>query len=427
MSEALVIRLLPPQLAPRDPDAREVAPPRARVQWTLVDTQGARVGAVLQGSLQEASGLAQGRKVVALVSGTEVLHAEPVLPPLRGGAKLSQVVPFALEDQLASDVDDLHFAVGKRSDRPGTPVAVVAHHQVQLWLSELEDVGLHPAALYTDTSIAPGLPHGIAVLIDQGRVTLRKNNEPATTLDVQPLGEALQLLLPAAPDLPTTIYVAESEYDQEQTAIEALRERVSDLQIKLLPDGVLPLLALQAVKQDGINLLQGAYAPKTDIGAKLQPWRYAALLLGILFLTHVVATAVAAWQLKRQEAQLDRQIVQTYQQGLPGASSVNPADARRLFESRLLAAQAGGAGSQLMQNLAAVADAMSKAQNAQLTALSYREGTMDLQLSVPNVQALDRIRQVAATHNMSAEIQSANPRGQQIEGRLQLKPLAGGR
>lgn len=422
MSEALVIRLLPPQDRNSNPEQG-----RARVQWTLVDTQGARVGAVLQGSLQEASGLAQGRQVVALVSGTEVLHAEPVLPPLRGGAKLAQVVPFALEDQLASDVDDLHFAVGKRTERPGTPVAIVSHHQVQLWLSELEDVGLHPAALYTDTSIAPGTSDGVVVLIDQGRVTLRKNDEPAVTLDVKPLAEALQLLLPNDPGLPTAIYLAESEYDHEQAAIETLRERVADLQIKLLPDGVLPLLAAQAVKQNGINLLQGAYAPRTDIGTRLQPWRYAALLIATLFVVQVLVMSVKWWQLKRQEVELDRQIVQTYAQGLPGAAPVNPAQARRAFESQLLALQSGGASSLLMQNLAMLADAITKTPNAQITALSYRDGNMDLQLTVPNVQALDQIRQLAATHSVAADIQTANPRGNQIEGRLQLKPLAAGK
>lgn len=418
MSEALVIRLLPP----RDNDPEHA---RARVQWTLVDAHGARVGTVLQGSLQEASGLAPGRRVVALVSGTEVLHAEPVLPPLRGGAKLSQVVPFALEDQLASDVDDLHFAVGKRNERPGTPVAVVAHHQVQLWLSELEDVGLHPTALYTDTSIAPSLPDGITVLVDQGRVTLRKNNQPAVTLDVTPLTEALQLLLPGENELPITLYIAESEYDREQQAIEALRQHVSNLQIKLLPDGVLPLLAVQAVTQDGINLLQGAYAPKSDMGLQLRPWRLPVLLLGALLVVHVLTLTVKWWQLKRQETDLDQQISITYAQGMPGSAPPEPAQARRAFESRLGALQAGGAGSVLMQDLATLGEAINKTPNTQITALSYRDGTLDLQLTVPNVQALDQIRQLAATHGIAADIQSANPRGNQIEGRLQLKPLSG--
>jgi general secretion pathway protein L len=422
MPEALVIRLLSTHNSGATPEQT-----RARVQWTLVDAQGARVGAVLQGSLQEASGLAQGRRVLALVAGTEVLHAEPVLPPLKSGAKLAQIVPFALEDQLASDVDDLHFAVGKRTGRPGTPVAVVAHHQVQLWLSELEDVGLHPTALYTDTSIAPGVTDGVVLLIDQGRVTLRRNNEPAISLDVKPLAEALQLLLPDEPNQATTVYIAESEYDRDQAALEALRERVADLQIKLLPDGVLPLLAVQAVKHDALNLLQGVYAPATNVGTQFKPWRYAALLVATLFVLHIVGSGVQWWQLKQKETELDRQITQAYAQGLPGAAPVSPAQARRAFESQLSALQSGGVNSQLMQNLGTLADALSKTPNTQINALAYRDGNVDLQVTAPNVPALDQIRQLAATHGVAAEIQSANPRDNKIEGRLRLTSLTPGK
>src|SRR5690242_18377557 len=131
-SETLVIRMLaqPPLAA----DAADAGP---MAQWLLVDTHGARLGAVLQGSLQEAAALAPGRRVIVLVPGTEALHVEPVLPPLKGGARLSQIVPYALEDQLASDVDALHFAVGKRDLRPGTPVIVVSHDAMQAWIFAL--------------------------------------------------------------------------------------------------------------------------------------------------------------------------------------------------------------------------------------------------------------------------------------------------
>ena len=57
---------------------------------------------------------AAGRRVCVLVPGTDVLLAEPEFP-VKAGAKLQQVVPYALEEQLAEDIDDLHFAIGKRA------------------------------------------------------------------------------------------------------------------------------------------------------------------------------------------------------------------------------------------------------------------------------------------------------------------------
>ncbi|RPI12964.1 MAG: type II secretion system protein GspL, partial [Lysobacterales bacterium] len=111
MSETLVIRLRATEQAP--------------ASWLIVDSNGARSGPVQSGPVADALAAAQGRRVVVLVPGSEVTLAEPELP-LRGGARLAQAVPFALEEQLAADVETLHFAVGSReAGSVGTPVAVV--------------------------------------------------------------------------------------------------------------------------------------------------------------------------------------------------------------------------------------------------------------------------------------------------------------
>ena len=106
-----------------------------------MDGSGARRGNVQSGPLDLAAAAAAGRKVIVLVPGTDALLAEPVLP-VKSGAKLAQVVPFALEEHLAADVEDLHFAVGKRDARPGTPVAVVSHARMEAWQALLADAGL---------------------------------------------------------------------------------------------------------------------------------------------------------------------------------------------------------------------------------------------------------------------------------------------
>ena len=90
---------------------------------------------------------AAGRHVCVLVPGTDVLLAEPELP-VKAGTKLQQVVPYALEEQLAEDIDDLHFAIGKRAaDSATTPVAVVAHSLMDEWLDALQGRG-HRAGVH---------------------------------------------------------------------------------------------------------------------------------------------------------------------------------------------------------------------------------------------------------------------------------------
>ena len=411
MAEALVIRFPAATGADETPQA----------EWMLVDAHHNRMGAVVSGSLQEASGLAANRKVFAVVNGATVLHTEPVLPPMKGGTKLAQVVPFALEDQLATDVDELHFAIGKRNSRPGTPVAVVAHQQVQQWLADLQAAGLQPTALYTDTFSIPATDGAITLLIDHGRLIVRRPDAAPASLDIAPLDEALNLLLPEHTETPVLVFVPEAEYDAHHASIESLRSRAPNLQIKLLLEGTLPLYAAQALQGDSINLLQGVYEPKRDLGNDLKPWRIASVLLAVLFALHLTLTGTRWWQLKRQETRLDQQITETFTQGMPGATPVNPSQARKTFESRLIALQSTGVSSQLLINLSALSDAITKTPGSQVADLQYRENILNVRLMVQSVEALDQVRKSAASHGLTVDIQSANPRDGKIEGRLQIK------
>ena len=109
--------------------------PATDASWIVVDARGVAVESPGGGPLSLAQPAAAGRHVCVLVPGTDVLMTEPELP-VKAGTKLAQMVPYALEEQLADDIDDLHFAIGRRGsadttarragDSARTPVAVVA-------------------------------------------------------------------------------------------------------------------------------------------------------------------------------------------------------------------------------------------------------------------------------------------------------------
>src|SRR5688572_12774306 len=167
MPELLVVRLDPVATAPAETSPtvhqQEGAP---QAEWLVVDGSGTRRGNVSWGSLRDAAEQSSNRKVIVLVPGTDVLLAEPVLPLKSSGAKLAQVVPFALEEQLAADVEDMHFAVGKREGRPGTPVTVVSRARMDEWRDSLNAAGIFPDAMYAETAALPITPNGVTLVID---------------------------------------------------------------------------------------------------------------------------------------------------------------------------------------------------------------------------------------------------------------------
>ena len=181
MSETLVIRFR----------AAEEAP----ASWLIVDANGARSGPVQSGPVGDALGIAQGRRVVLLLPGSEITLAEPELP-VRGGARVAQAVPFALEEQLASDVEALHFAIGTRAaGAVGTPVAVVSRSLLERWLRECEAAGLAVSAAFADSAAVPAIGAGCTLLLDDALLYVRRADSLPYVLDAEPLQGALELAL----------------------------------------------------------------------------------------------------------------------------------------------------------------------------------------------------------------------------------------
>src|SRR5277367_5125354 len=107
-----------------------------------------------RGSLSLAAAVSRSGKVVALAPSAQILLAEPQLPP-GSSAKLARAVPFAMEEQLTEDVDQLSFAIGRRGPRGATPVAVVSRSVLQGWIADLSAAGIEPQAIYPDISLMP--------------------------------------------------------------------------------------------------------------------------------------------------------------------------------------------------------------------------------------------------------------------------------
>src|SRR5580704_2452226 len=137
------------------------------VDYLTADAAGRIVTPLQRGSLASIGARAAGQRLCVLAPASDVLLTEAEVPA-KSGARLQQIVPFALEEQVAEDIDSLHFAVGRRvGDAARIPVAVVSRALIDGWLSQLRGAGLEPDCLYADSSLVPENP-GQAVLVLSG-------------------------------------------------------------------------------------------------------------------------------------------------------------------------------------------------------------------------------------------------------------------
>src|SRR5271154_4868518 len=133
------------------------APGQEETEWLTLDESGAPALTRQRGPLSLAAAVGRTGKVIVLAPASQILLAEPQLPP-GSGAKIARAVPFALEEQLTEDLDQLSFAIGRRLPDGRPPVAVEARSALQNGIPELNTAAIEPQAIYPDISLIPENP-----------------------------------------------------------------------------------------------------------------------------------------------------------------------------------------------------------------------------------------------------------------------------
>lgn len=354
------------------------------------------------GPLSLAAARAGGRPVIVLVPGADVLLTGAELPPARSSVKLQQLVPFALEEQLAEDIDTLHFALGRRGEPRATPVAVVARQRMDGWLTALRAAGIEPAALYADSQLLPRNPTQAVALLEGAAITVRTPAGDAVTLSAEALAEALEVARAGEATRGMILYTGEAEWERHGAAIEALRERFEALTVQRLPGDALELLAGGLGAPEAINLLQGRYAPSHSLIAGWRAWRWAAVLLAALIAVHLLGQGLRLVVLHRRERALDASIAEVFTRAMPGEPLTG--EARRQMAQRLAEVRAARSGGGFLSALGALAAAHAGTGGTQLKSLEFDSGAVTLSLTAPSVEALNRLAQSLAAQGWQARL-----------------------
>jgi general secretion pathway protein L len=358
-----------------------------------------------------------------IVPSSDVLMTEVELPPRSGSVRIQQVVPYALEEQLAADIETLHFALGTRDTHSGrTPVAVVTRALMDQWTGALAAAGLNPELLCTEAALLPDNPGHVVVMLEGDTLCVRRAGQSALVLPALDIGAALLASLGtqmATDDL--IFYVSPEDWQRRSSEVESLRNRCSSLKVQLLNFGPLPLLAPRVAAGAVLNLLSAEYAPKRTLGGSWQRWRVAAMLAGALLIVHVGGLSVQLHQQHHAEQKLDDAIGRIARQALPGDPGTG--QVRERIEQRL--AQSGGTDGGLMRALAALAQALQGVDGTSIESLSFQNRGIDLRLRTRDAEQLEHVDESLRSSGWHTEIVSSNAAGSGYEGRIQATAPGG--
>ena len=417
MSQFLVIRL------PQSPEQS--------AQWMAVDSSGARRSPPTSGMLSEAADAIADREVIALVPSAEVLTTSVDIPVK--GAKLQAALPYALEEFLADDVDDLHFAAGNRRSSGRTPVSVVNEEKLNGWLAMLDDAGITADAIVAESYGLARIPGTISMLIAEDSVFINDGGDVELVMQGVSPGDALAAIgalddgseLEDDADVPSMprhvlVYCEAGDDERFQHDWIAIRQELDSLDVKLLADGVMPRLAVTVATGAGINLLQGSYARRKSYAGLLQPWRHVAMLLLAFGVVVVGGKAVDYYSLSAREVELREAFNTQYQSMLPGAPETE--DPMAVVDSLQRRVGNVEAPPVFLQSMVEVGKAVQASGAARIQAISFRAGVIDLRISAPDVATLDSIqRAIGESGRFRAAIQSTDQGDDGVNSRIQIQ------
>ncbi len=414
MSEYLVIRLTAADAA---------------VEWLAVDSNGTRQSALSSGSLEQAAASIGHRTLIALVPAEDVLSTS-VNIPASSLSRIKTALPFALEEDLANDVEDLHFAIGKRQTNDRLPVAIVAREKMDGWLERLHSAGIEAAIMSPANHGVAKIPGTLSMVVDEDQ-SIMFNDGADTEFTIQGVkpsdvlvmaGELGEELKDDEDKSGHLLAFCTPESDARLTHDwNALRHELHSVDVNVLPDGILPKLAVTVAAGHGVNLLQGDYGKKTEYAALFRPWKIAAALLLGFVITGMAFKGVGYYHLLQETENLQAQFAAEYQLIRPGDKAII-SDPNAIVNSLRRSSGASGAPQVFLPSLRELGEALLGKNGIDIEAISYRAGVIDLRLTAPNVSTLDEVtKSVSASGRFQASILRTDQVADKIDGRIQIK------
>ncbi len=392
-----------------------------RYGWLLVDSRGEIRQPPVWGRLSEVTGIATNCRVTLALPATSVLLTHLNLPGTRRG-QLQLAAPYALEEELADDVETLHFALGQRDANGQVPTAVIARQDLGHWLKICTEAGLRVHTVTSEVLLLPWVPQQWSLLAIDSQILVRTGSESGFACEFDNLATELAVHAEASavgtvPPQQLRLWACTGASVPTDPWPEVPLERVKT---DLAPPG-LQVMAEGLVERRGtLNLLQGPYRPKNELAKALRPWYAAAAALLLWFAIAMMPLWVENQRLAALNLALDQANEQVFRQAFPEVQRV--VNARVQMTQRLTEMQqnADRSGPNFLAILAEVATVLG--QEFAIRDLNYRPELLSLELTAPDLQALERLRQrldntgLLRAELLSAEAERSPGGGERNEG-----------
>jgi len=382
------------------------------VQGLFTNSQD-QTGKVKEGTFSQLKADMLGAELVLILPAEQVLLLSVQLPG-KNVTRLKQALPYALEDQLISDIDEQFFVMGPKLDEKRYAVAVINKAYLENILDSLKQIGIYPNKVLPESLLLPLHEGEITAVEDGERIIVRTGRYSGFACDATNLDVMLSNVTNETNEKINKIVF--------YGTINNLPDKFEDIQCEQhdLPHKLMSLLYHDSVA--GIDLLPGHYIHREKMDKKLKQWLPAAAMVLIWAAVQLSIQVFDYARLKKQDIVLQQSLEKIYRQTFPDARKIVNVEAQMRQRLDDLRKRRGKSESGFTEMLVRSAPVLQRTPGLKLHALRYNDGRMDLELEVRDLNSLEQLKEnLIKTGNWQVEIQSASSVENKVQGKLQLR------
>lgn len=363
---------------------------------------------------QDLSPVAKNSIITVLVPAAEVLLLEATLPKL-SRHQLLQALPFALEEQLMSDVSELHFAIANTGTKDKLPVAVITHKKMASWLALFKEWEITPTYVTSAIFALPCAANTWFGLLEHDNCMVRQSPYQGFVSEKDNFAALLAMSLAETAQKPEKIQL----YATANTSCIDVNS-INNLQISSFDESIwLEKISHWFDETSSINLLQGIYQPKGKALATKKIWRLAAIAASIWLTLLIIKNGVAFFILHHQANQLEHAIETIYRKNFPTATAI--VAVRERMEEKLKLATHQINNNHFLFLLTKIGGYLAQHPVLHLKNLSFRDNQLSLDLTAAKFTDLDAFTQALTLQGLTVKQRNAAVIGTEVKANLVLQ------
>lgn len=345
-----------------------------------------------------------------------------VMIPAKTKKQMAAAAPYALEEHLVDDIDDLHFTILDWVAGEYVSVAVVAKDKMQAIIQRIHEAGLDLDQLIPENLLLPihdAANHTLALTQGHdGESTLlvRSRHQAPMVLDE----DLLESWLKTIPEDDQGIGINSESLAKKVLQIEP------DIDARHWPIGDRMAYWFEYKPDISTDLLGEEFTPVQSSGGAVN-LRWAAALLGVAFALKLVFDGYEYFTLWNEDRRLNTQMASVLQTTFPEVTKVIATKERFMMQQQIDRLQGNSSTlGQFQEIVAAVAWARLQTKiDIQISDMRFRSGELIVTCLLKDFAQVDQLTQsFVENKGIVSELSSSSSEGGKVSARYKLKRRA---